>query len=189
MINVQTSFNYAYSYLDLCVHMNTDIKCGVQTCWDSPTGCLSPRCMVVGSYIWDGFLACSMLQMWHPMCVAFHLTFLHTPLWLLNEICPQSKLRCLLQEPHACDTTVECQMWAWCSKNAGLQGSTLSDHRMTTGFGPFELPTCGLLQRGRDHCTMSYSASTWGHIVVHSLLAIMFNTNCVLSKKWGWARS
>ena len=38
-----------------------------------------------------------------------------------------------------------------CSKIAGLQGSTLSDHRMTTGFGPFELPTCGLLQRGRDH--------------------------------------
>ena len=34
---------------------------------------------------------------------------------------------------------------------AGLQGSTLSDHRMTTGFSPFELPTCGLLQRGRDH--------------------------------------
>ena len=27
-----------------------------------------------------------------------------------------------------------------CSKNAGLQGSTLSGHRMTTGFGPFELP-------------------------------------------------
>ena len=24
-------------------------------------------------------------------------------------------------------------------KNAGLQGSTLSGHRMTTGFGPFEL--------------------------------------------------
>ena len=38
-----------------------------------------------------------------------------------------------------------------CSKNAGLQGSTLSGHRMTTGFSPFELPTCGLLQRGRDH--------------------------------------
>ena len=36
-------------------------------------------------------------------------------------------------------------------KIAGLQGSTLSDHRMTTGFGPFELPTCGLLQRGRVH--------------------------------------
>ena len=35
--------------------------------------------------------------------------------------------------------------------NAGLQGSTLSDHHMTTGFGPFEVPTCGLLQRRRDH--------------------------------------
>ena len=38
-----------------------------------------------------------------------------------------------------------------CSKNAGLQRSTLSDNCMTTGFGPFELPTCELLQRGRDH--------------------------------------
>ena len=30
--------------------------------------------------------------------------------------------------------------WEICSKNTGLQGSTLSGHRMTTGFGPFELP-------------------------------------------------
>jgi len=38
------------------------------------------------------------------------------------------------------------------SKNkAGLQGSTLSGHCMTTGFGPFELLTCGLQQRGWDH--------------------------------------
>ena len=38
------------------------------------------------------------------------------------------------------------------TKIAGLQGSsTLSGHRMTTGFGPFELPTGGLLQRRRDH--------------------------------------
>ena len=36
-------------------------------------------------------------------------------------------------------------------KNTGLQGSTLSSPRMTTGFGPFELPTCGQLQKGRDH--------------------------------------
>ena len=34
-------------------------------------------------------------------------------------------------------------------KNTGLQGSTLSSPRMTTGFGPFELPTRGLLQKGR----------------------------------------
>ena len=36
-------------------------------------------------------------------------------------------------------------------KSTGLQGSTLSGPRMTTGFGPFELPTRGLLQKGRDH--------------------------------------
>ena len=35
--------------------------------------------------------------------------------------------------------------------NTGLQGSTLSGPRMTTGFGPLELPTRGLLQKGRDH--------------------------------------
>ena len=41
--------------------------------------------------------------------------------------------------------------WEICSKNTGLQGSTLSGPRMTMGFGPFELPTHGLLQKGRDH--------------------------------------
>ena len=33
-------------------------------------------------------------------------------------------------------------------KNTSLQGSTLSAHRMTTGFSPFILPTLGLLQKG-----------------------------------------
>ena len=47
-----------------------------------------------------------------------------------------------------------------CSKNAGL-----SDHRMTTGFGPFELPTSGLLQRGRDNY---YKLSTRIHFVSYS---------------------
>ena len=46
---------------------------------------------------------------------------------------------------------VSCCFWEICSKNTGLQGSTLSDPRMTTGFIPFELPTHGLLQKGRDH--------------------------------------
>ena len=32
-------------------------------------------------------------------------------------------------------------------KKCCLQGSTFSDHRMATGFGPFELMTCGLLER------------------------------------------
>ena len=44
-----------------------------------------------------------------------------------------------------------CFVWKYAQKIAGLQRSTLSDHRMTTGFSPFELSTCGLLQRGRDY--------------------------------------
>ena len=40
------------------------------------------------------------------------------------------------------------------SKNAGLQGSTLYCHCVTTGFNPFELLTCGLLQRGWDHSAL-----------------------------------
>ena len=32
-----------------------------------------------------------------------------------------------------------------------LESTLQSDLRMTTGFGPFELPTRGLLQKGRDH--------------------------------------
>ena len=36
-------------------------------------------------------------------------------------------------------------------ENTGLQGSTLSGHCMTTSFSAFELPTCGLLQKGQDH--------------------------------------
>ena len=36
-------------------------------------------------------------------------------------------------------------------KSTGIQGSTLFGHRMTTGFGPTEPSTCGLLQKGRDH--------------------------------------
>ena len=49
------------------------------------------------------------------------------------------------------DKVSYCFVWKYAQKIAGLQGSTLSDHRMTTGIGPFELPTCGLLQRGQDH--------------------------------------
>ena len=45
---------------------------------------------------------------------------------------------------------VSCRFSGDMLKNTGLQGSTLSGLRMTTGFGPFELPTCGL-QKGRDH--------------------------------------
>ena len=39
----------------------------------------------------------------------------------------------------------------------GLQGSTLSGHRMTMGFGPFKLPTRGLLQKGQDHSPSKFA--------------------------------
>ena len=39
----------------------------------------------------------------------------------------------------------------YAQKDTGFQGSTLSGPRMTMGFSPFELPTRGLLQKGRDH--------------------------------------
>ena len=35
--------------------------------------------------------------------------------------------------------------------DAGHQGSSLSDHRKTTGFSPFKLPTHNPLQKGQDH--------------------------------------
>ena len=35
--------------------------------------------------------------------------------------------------------------------DAGHQGSSLSNHRKTTGFGPFKLPTHSPVQKGRDH--------------------------------------
>ena len=57
-----------------------------------------------------------------------------------------------------CDSNGVGQLWQIellflevCSKNTGLQGSTISSHHMTMGFGPFELPTHGLLQKGWDH--------------------------------------
>ena len=48
--------------------------------------------------------------------------------------------------------------------DAGHQGSTLSDPRKTTGFGPFKLPTRSPLQKGRDHSppkAFLEESSTW----------------------------
>ena len=67
-------------------------------------------------------------------------------------------------------------------QNTGLQGSTLSGPSMTTGFGPFELPTRGLLQKGRDHsppkvcfeepsCWLAHSA-----MGIHSAINIQITT-------------
>ena len=48
--------------------------------------------------------------------------------------------------------------------DAGHQGSSLSDHRKTTGFGPFKLPTRSPLQKGQDHSppkAFLEESSTW----------------------------
>ena len=57
------------------------------------------------------------------------------------------------------------------SKNAGLQGSTLSNYRMTTGFGPFELRTCGL-QGGWDHSPPK-ACIIWGAQLLVGFQSIM----------------
>ena len=38
-----------------------------------------------------------------------------------------------------------------CAREASHQGSTLSGLCLATGFGPFNLPTCSPLPKGRDH--------------------------------------
>ena len=40
--------------------------------------------------------------------------------------------------------------WDTCSKTLVFRGiaTLISNHHMTTGFGPFQLPTYGLLQKG-----------------------------------------
>ena len=48
------------------------------------------------------------------------------------------------------------------NKNTGLQGSTLSGPRMTTGFGPFELPT-----RVYNECSVSESKLELVSVVYH----------------------
>ena len=56
------------------------------------------------------------------------------------------------------DGAVSYCFWEICSKNTGLQGSTLSGPRMTTGFGPFELPTRGpLLDDGSTPVIISWT--------------------------------
>ena len=46
---------------------------------------------------------------------------------------------------------VFCCIVGGCASEASHQGSTLSDLSLATGFGPFNLPTCGPLSKGRDH--------------------------------------
>ena len=47
----------------------------------------------------------------------------------------------------------ECYQRRYAQKNTGFQGTIVPV--MTTGFGPFELLTHGLLQKGRDHSSLA----------------------------------
>ena len=71
-------------------------------------------------------------------------------------------------------------------KNTGLQGSTLFGPCMTIGFGPFELPTRGLLQKGRDHSPPKFyfvrSPAFW---LVQLLLGAFRAINIQIAKQIG----
>ena len=77
-----------------------------------------------------------------------------------------------------------------CSKNTGLQGSTLSSSHMTTGFGPFELPTRGLLQKGRDHSPPKFcfvrSPASWFAQKNHKKLSPHVRTGTRLFRVERW---
>ena len=69
-----------------------------------------------------------------------------------------------------------------CSKNTGLQGSTLSGPPMTTGFGPFELPTSGLLQ---DHSPPKVCFEESSFCLAHSAVGIHSAMNIQITKQIG----
>ena len=83
------------------------------------------------------------------------------------------------------DGAVSYCFWEICSKNTGLQGSTLSGPRMTTGFGPFELPTRGLLQKGRDHSPPKVCFEEPSFWLAHSAMGIHSAINIQITKQIG----
>ena len=73
----------------------------------------------------------------------------------------------------------------YAQKNTGLQGSTLSGPRMTTGFGPFELPTRGPLQKGRDHSPPKVCSEEPSFWLAHSAMGIHSAINIQITKQIG----
>ena len=65
-------------------------------------------------------------------------------------------------------------------KNTGLQGSTLSGPRMT-----FELPTRGLLQKGRDHSPPKVCFEEPSFWLAHSAMGIHSAINIQFTKQIG----
>ena len=71
-------------------------------------------------------------------------------------------------------------LWDVCSKNNALQESTLSGPCMTTGFGPFELPTCGLLRKAAPPKICFQESSFW---LAHSAMGILSAINIQITKQ------
>ena len=67
-------------------------------------------------------------------------------------------------------------------KNAGLQGSTLSDHHMTTGFGLFKLLTHGLLYIERAGPLLSYTTldHSCSNYIIYGVPLIKLATDKIL---------
>ena len=83
------------------------------------------------------------------------------------------------------DGAVVIFLWDVCSKNTGLQRSTLSGPHMTRGFGPFELPTHGLLQKGRDHSPPKVCFEKSSFWLPHSAMGIHSAMNIKITKQIG----
>ena len=70
-------------------------------------------------------------------------------------------------------------------KNTGVQGSTLFGPHMTTGFGPFELPTRGLLHKGRYYSPPKVCFEEPSFWLAHSAMGIHSAINIQITKQIG----
>ena len=58
-----------------------------------------------------------------------------------------------------------------------VRGVTQSDLSLATGFGPFNLPTCGPLPKGRDHSHVEFGKHTYS--IRQKKLSIPLEINAV----------
>ena len=75
--------------------------------------------------------------------------------------------------------------WEICSKNTGLQGSTLSGPRMTTGFGPFELQPVAYYRKGRTTPRLRFAFEEPSFWLAHSAMGIHSAINIEITKQIG----
>ena len=76
--------------------------------------------------------------------------------------------------------------WFWGAMLTKALVYTLSNPRMTTGFGPFELPTHGLLKNGRDHSPPMVCFVEPSFWLAHTAMGIHSVMNIQITNNWGW---